>query len=73
MKDSIKAKAGQPETHNNYLSHIRAVYNKALKDNMTYREFKFETDYFEKTNKHSKKNSIVLIFIKMTSYSKELP
>ena len=44
MKDSIKAKAGQPETHNNYLSHIRAVYNKALKDNMTYREFKFDTD-----------------------------
>ena len=55
MKDSIKEKGGQPETHNNYLSHIRAVYNKALKDNMTYREFKFDTDYFEKTNKHSKK------------------
>lgn len=55
MKDSIIQKGGQPDTHNNYLRHIRAVYNKALKDNTTYREFNFSKDLFAKTDKHSKK------------------
>ena len=46
---------GQPDTHNNYLRHIKAIYNKALKDNTTYRNFNFDKAYFSKTDKHSKK------------------
>ena len=55
MMDSIQAKGGQPDTHNNYLRHIKAIYNKALKDNTTYRNFNFDKAYFSKTDKHSKK------------------
>ncbi len=55
MKDSVLDKGGQPDTHNNYLRHIRAIYNKALKDNTTYREFSFDKDLFLKVDKHSKK------------------
>ena len=55
MKDSVRSKGMQGDTHNNYLRHIRALYNKALSDNTTYREFKFSKDLFEKTDKHSKK------------------
>ena len=55
MKDSVQAKGGQPYTHNNYLRHIKAIYNKALKDNTTYRNFNFDKAYFSKTDKHSKK------------------
>ena len=55
MKDSVKEKGGEPDTHNNYLRHIRAVYNKALNDNTTYREFTFSKDLFQKTDKHSKR------------------
>ena len=55
MMDSIAAKGGQPDTHNNYLRHIRALYNKALEDGATYREFKFSKSFFQKTNRHSKK------------------
>lgn len=55
MRESIIAKGNQPDTHNNYLRHIKALYNKALRDNTTYREFDFTKDLFAKTNKHSKK------------------
>ena len=55
MKDSVRSKGMQGDTHNNYLRHIRALYNKALANNTTYRDFKFSKDLFEKTDKHSKK------------------
>lgn len=55
MKDSVRSKGMQGDTHNNYLRHIRALYNKALADNTTYRDFNFSKDLFEKTDKHSKK------------------
>ena len=55
MRESILAKGGQGDTHNNYLRHIRAIYNKALLENTTFREFKFTKDLFVKVDKHSKK------------------
>lgn len=55
MMDAIAAKGGQPDTHNNYVRHIRAVYNKALEEGATYREFKFSKSFFQKTNRHDKK------------------
>lgn len=76
MKDSVKSKGMQGDTHNNYLRHIRAVYNKALTDNTTYREFNFSRDLFEKTDKHSKKlltnqtQDIALAIKKITLKSK---
>tara|TARA_B110000285_G_C15082502_1_gene594311 strand:- start:4 stop:1545 length:1542 start_codon:yes stop_codon:yes gene_type:complete len=76
MKDSVRSKGMQGDTHNNYLRHIRAVYNKALADNTTYREFNFSRDLFEKTDKHSKKlltnktQDIALAIKKITLKSK---
>lgn len=55
MRKSILSKGGQGDTHNNYLRHIRALYNKALADSTTFREFKFTKDLFVRVDKHSKK------------------
>ena len=43
------------DTFNNYIRHIRAVYNFALTKKVTYREFKFSKDLFIKVNQHNKK------------------
>tara|TARA_B110000259_G_C13993017_1_gene393288 strand:+ start:209 stop:1744 length:1536 start_codon:yes stop_codon:yes gene_type:complete len=44
-----------PETYNNYLRHIRALYNFAITKKITYREFNFSKDLFIKVNSHNKK------------------
>lgn len=55
LKRILKEKGAVADTFNNYLRHIRAVYNDALKKKITYREFNFAKDLFVKVNSHNKK------------------
>ena len=55
LKKILKDKNITEETFNNYLRHIKAVYNYALKTKMTYREFIFPKDLSYRINKHNKK------------------
>ena len=55
LKKILKEKGSVADTFNNYLRHIRAVYNDALKKKITYREFNFSKDLFIKVNSHNKK------------------
>jgi len=55
LKKILKEKENVGDTFNNYLRHIRAVYNYAIKKKITYREFNFSKDLFVKVNSHNKK------------------
>lgn len=55
LKKILKERGAVAETFNNYLRHIRAMYNDALKKKITYREFAFSKDLFIRVNSHNKK------------------
>ena len=55
LKELSDNKTFKPETYNNYLRHLRAVYNYALETKITFRDFNFKNEFFIKVNKHNKK------------------
>jgi len=52
---SMKKSGAQPESINNYLTHLRALFNLAKKKKIIFSDFEFPTDLIQKTRRHDKK------------------
>jgi site-specific recombinase XerD len=52
---SMKKSGAQPESINNYLTHLRALFNLAKKKKIIYSDFQFPKDLIQKTRRHDKK------------------
>ena len=50
----MKEEGRVAETYNSYLAHIKAIYNQAYQDKVTFRKFEFTRDLRLKEDKHSK-------------------
>lgn len=55
MVVELKRNGNQPETINNYLSHLRALFNYGKKKKVTHYDFEFPNDLMAKTRRHDKK------------------
>jgi len=55
LRKRMKEQGRVAETYNSYLAHIKAVYNQAYQDKVTFRKFEFTKDLRLKEDKHSKK------------------
>ena len=54
LRSKMKEAGKVAETYNSYLAHIKAVYNQAYQDKVTFRKFEFTRDLRRREDKHSK-------------------
>jgi hypothetical protein len=55
MCNELKAKDAQPETINNYIAHLRSLFNIAKKKKIHFSDLNFPSDLMQRTRRHDKK------------------